>query len=231
VNLLVTGSTGFVGSHLLEYLDSQLDANCIGISRKPSGNPDSICCELTDYKQVEDIIEQTQPALIFHVAGSFSNDFETDVSNNILAAKNILEATVKHKLDARIMLMGSAAEYGEINSVDNPVTEQQSLNPISVYGWSKAAQSLLASVYANKHGTRVTVARTFNLLGESMSEMLFAGRVEQQIRDVLAGNSNRITVGRLDSKRDYIDIDSACEMYLAIATKGVPGETYNVGSE
>jgi len=230
VNVLVTGASGFVGSHLLEYLESQLGATCTGISRTPSDQPNTVDSELTDYRQVDDVIESIQPSLIFHVAGSFSNDFETDYSNNVLAARNILEATVKYKNNTRIMLMGSAAEYGEVSAGDNPVTEQQKLNPISVYGWSKAAQSLLAPLYANKHGLAVMVARTFNLLGEGMSDKLFTGRVEQQIRQVLAGNAERITVGNLDGKRDYIDIDSACAMYLAIATKGLPGEAYNVGS-
>ena len=230
MNLIVTGSTGFVGSHLLSYLDSQLEADCIGISRAPSDSPNSVYCELTDYSQVEETIGDIKPSLIFHVAGSFTNDFETDSSNNILAAKNILDATVSLNMNVRVMLMGSAAEYGEIKSHDNPVTEAQDLNPISIYGWSKAAQSLLASMYANNYGSRVMVARTFNLLGEGMSDKLFAGRVEQQIRDVLSGTTDRIRVGGLDSKRDYIDIDSACAMYLAIALKGLPGEIYNVGS-
>jgi len=230
VNLLVTGASGFVGRHLLKYLDSKMDASCIGICRTPSACPDAICCELTDHTQVDDMIRVTQPSLIFHVAGSFSNDYETDTSNNILAAKNILEATAKYKKDVRIMLMGSAAEYGDVNNQDNPVNEQQKLNPISIYGWSKAAQSLLAPLYLNKYGLEVMVARTFNLLGENMSARLFTGRVEQQIRDVLAGKADRITVGSLDAKRDYIDIDSACAMYLTIATKGQPGEIYNVGS-
>lgn len=230
MNLLVTGASGFVGRHLLKYLDSEMDARCIGICRTPSTDPDTVCCELTDYTQVADVIRETQPSLIFHVAGSFSNDFEIDSSNNILAAKNILEAAAKYKKDARVMLMGSAAEYGDINNQDNPVNEQQKLNPISIYGWSKAAQSLLAPLYLNKYGLEVMVARTFNLLGENMSTRLFTGRVEQQIRDVLAGKTDRITVGSLDAKRDYIDIDSACVMYLTIATKGLPGEAYNVGS-
>lgn len=230
MNILVTGASGFVGSHLLRQLESKLGANCTGISRTPSDKPDTVYCELADYRQVDDVIETIQPSLIFHVAGSFTNDFETDYSNNILAAKNILEATIKHKNNTRIMLMGSAAEYGEVSTEDNPVTEQQKLNPISVYGWSKAAQSLLAPLYSSKHGLAVMVARTFNLLGEGMSDKLFTGRVEQQIRDVLAGKADRITVGNLDAKRDYVDIDKACAMYLAIAMEGLPGEIYNVGS-
>lgn len=230
MNVLVTGCSGFVGRHLLAYAGTQLDANCIGTTRSPSNDSNTVYCELTDYRQVDDVIEQVQPELIFHAAGSFSNDFETDSLNNIVAARNILDAVVNHKPDARVMLMGSAAEYGEVEAGENPVNEQHKLGPISIYGWSKAAQSLLAPMYYSQHGIKVMVARTFNLLGEGMSEILFTGRVEQQIRSVLAGKEERISVGSLDAERDYIDINSACAMYLAIATKGEAGEVYNVGS-
>ena len=230
MNVLVTGATGFVGRHLLTYLAAHLEANLTGLTRIASDNRAIASCELTDARQVNSIIKSLQPALVFHVAGSFTNDFETDYASNVLAAKNILEACAVHSRDSRIMLMGSAAEYGEVCHQDNPVREERLLNPISVYGWSKAAQSLLAPLYANRYGLAVMVARTFNLSGAGMSERLFTGRVERQIADVLAGKASRISVGALDAKRDYIDIEDACAMYLSIATKGLPGESYNVGS-
>lgn len=230
MNVLVTGASGFVGSHLLAYLGAHLEANLSGLTRIASDNPGNVSCELTDSKQVNSIIKSLQPALVFHVAGSFTNDFETDYASNVLAAKNILEACALHSRDSRVMLMGSAAEYGEVCHQDNPVNEDRLLNPVSVYGWSKAAQSLLAPLYANKYGIAVMVARTFNLSGPGMSERLFTGRVERQVADILAGKASRISVGNLDAKRDYIDIEDACAMYLSIAAKGQPGEIYNVGS-
>lgn len=230
MNFLVTGATGFAGSHLLKYLESIPDAHCIGTSKTPADNPNIVRCELTDDRQVEDVIEKAQPAVIIHAAGSFSHDFETDYMNNVVAAKILLDATLKYRKDARVVLMGSAAEYGHVSSRENPVTERRALKPISVYGWCKAAQSLLAPLYTNMHGMKVMVARTFNLSGKGMSDRLFIGRVEQQIHDVQSGKASRIVVGNLDAKRDYIDIEDACAMYLAIATRGRPGEVYNVGS-
>ncbi len=230
MKILVTGMSGFVGRHLINFLNTELEATCVGVTRTPLDTPNTICCELTDYDQVEKTIKETRPSHIFHVAGSFSNNFETDFRNNVLTSKNILDATVKHKYNTRIMLMGSAAEYGEISDSDNPVTEQQPLNPLSVYGWSKAAQSLLAPLYANQYGLEVMIARTFNLFGNGLSEKLFVGRVEKQILGMQAGTNKQIKVGSLDSQRDYIDIEQACKMYLTIATKGVAGEAYNVGS-
>lgn len=126
--------------------------------------------------------------------------------------------------------MGSAAEYGEISNNDNPVTEDHPLNPISIYGWSKAAQTQLAHLYVKTYGVNIVIARTFNLIGKGMSDKLFVGRVEKQIDAVLSGDAENISVGSLDAERDYIDIENACTMYYTIAVKGKAGEAYNVGS-
>ena len=230
MKVLVTGASGFAGKHLIAYLQSLLHANCIGVTRTARNDPGTVFCELTDHRQVDELVEKFRPTLIFHLAGSFSNDFENDYYNNVMAAKNILEAVLKYDAGTRIMLMGSAAEYGDVGADQNPVSEQQVLKPVTVYGWSKAAQTMLASYYASKHSLNVTVARTFNLAGKGMSDRLFMGRVQRQIRDIKSGSARRISVGSLASKRDYIDIDSACAMYYTIATRGEPGEVYNVGS-
>lgn len=227
---LVTASTGFAGSHMLQYLKQNTDDSCYGLSRSSATSNDTLCCDLSDAAAVNTIISQLEPELIFHMAGSFSNNFDIDFSNNVHAAKNILDAVINNGLSTRVLLMGSAAEYGEISAHENPVSENHTLRPISIYGWSKAAQTQLASVYASTHGVNVSVARTFNLKGNGISEQLFVGRVEQQIKAVLDKSASRITVGNTQAKRDYIDIKDACRMYHLIATRGIAGEVYNVGS-
>ena len=126
--------------------------------------------------------------------------------------------------------MGSAAKYGEVVAANNPISEQQILQPISIYGWTKAAQSQLASVYVQSFGVDVMVARTFNLIGGGASDKLFIGRVQKQINAVLAGAATRIQVGNVDAIRDYLDIHKACEMFQHIASKELYGEVYNVAS-
>ena len=230
MSTLVTGASGFVGRHLLAHLKSRSDSRCIGITRTRSNDKGAVVCDLGDKSQVDETIKQLQPSLIFHVAGSFSNNFETDLQNNVLCTKNILDSVMEHQPTARIMLMGSAAEYGEIKRSENPVAEDHALNPISIYGWSKAAQTQLANLYFKTYGIDIVIARTFNLIGKGMSDKLFVGRIEKQIAALLAGEKENITVGNLDAERDYIDIEEACALYYEIATKGKSGETYNVGS-
>jgi len=230
VSILVTGASGFVGRHLLAHLRSCSDLRCTGLTRNPSDDDGTIVCDLNNKDQIDKVIKELQPSIIFHVAGSFSNNFETDFQNNVVSSKNIFESIRQSQPKARIVLMGSAAEYGEIKSNENPVTEEQPLNPISIYGWSKAAQTQLANLYFKTYGLDIVIARTFNLIGKGMSDKLFVGRIEKQIDAVLAGKEKNITVGNLDAKRDYIDIDKACALYYKIAQKGKAGETYNVGS-
>lgn len=230
MNILVTGASGFVGRHLLDYLKDQTNSRCIGLTRTVSDNDDSIACDLTNQDQINKVIKQFKPELIFHAAGSFSNIFETDLENNVVCTKNLLDSIRDHSPDSRVMLMGSAAEYGEIKNSNTPVAEDHPLKPISIYGWSKAAQTQLAHTYTKTYKLNIVIARTFNLIGKGMSEKLFVGRIEKQIEEIHSGKIKRISVGDLSAKRDYIDIKKACTLYYAIATKGKAGETYNVGS-
>jgi nucleoside-diphosphate-sugar epimerase len=230
MSILVTGASGFVGSHLLDYLKHRTGLTCYGLSRRHPDDALIHICDLADRSRVEETIRRLKPELIFHMAGSFSNDFVTDFGNNVLAARHLLDAVATAELPARILLMGSAAEYGDLAPEQSPVAETQVLRPVSVYGWTKAAQTQLATLYASTFGLDVMVARSFNLLGRGVSEKLFVGNVQKQIDAVLAGERNGISVGRLDAERDYIDIHDACALYYAIATQGAAGEVYNVGS-
>lgn len=232
MSILVTGASGFVGRHLLAHLKNNSDANCIGLIRNSSkkNEDDTVICDLNDKAQIDKLVKKLQPSLIFHTAGSFSNDFETDFQNNVVCTKNILDSVKENSPTSRVLLMGSAAEYGEISNHENPVAEDHPLNPISIYGWSKAAQTQLAQLYVKTYSVNIVIARTFNLIGKGMSDKLFVGRVEKQINAVLSGEAENIFVGNLDAERDYIDIESACAMYYIIATKGKIGEAYNVGS-
>lgn len=230
MSILVTGASGFVGSHLLDYLRHNTSSTCYGLSRQHPDDAHMTCCDMADDMRVAETMRLLKPSMIFHMAGSFSNDFVTDFQNNVLAARHLLDAVAAAELPARILLMGSAAEYGDLSREQNPVPETLALRPVSVYGWTKAAQTQLATLYASTYGLDVMVARTFNLLGRGMSDQLFVGNAQKQIDAVLAGRTDRISFGSLDAERDYIDINDACALYYSIACNGVSGEVYNVGS-
>jgi GDP-4-dehydro-6-deoxy-D-mannose reductase len=231
VNTLITGVSGCLGRHLLQYLQQhQPTLQCHGVARRCAQNHHLHACDLADAYRVDELIAALRPQRVFHLAGSFSNDFDTDFKSNVLNTRNLLDAIAAHAPLARVVLIGSAAEYGHIAHDENPVAETHPLRPISVYGWSKAAQTHLASLYHSSHGMKVMVARLFNLLGDGISTRLFIGNVQQQIAELHAGKRQTISVGNLDGQRDYIDVAAACEQLNLIASRGEGGEVYNVAS-
>ena len=229
IKVLITGASGFTGSHLVGHLQQnpELRIYCVNRNRVQD---DSCTCELTNYESVDNLIQATQPNQIYHLAGSFSNNYDIDYANNVLATKNILDSLLKHQISCRVLLIGSAAEYGLVKEEDNPVKEDQPLNPVSIYGLTKTYQTHLMNFYCQVHDLDIVMARTFNLLGKNISNRLFIGSIFQQIEHYKNGDIKKIILGDLQSKRDYIDVHEAVEYYETIMNNGKKGMVYNVGS-
>ncbi len=169
--------------------------------------------DLSDYDSVKMIIGTVKPDQIYNFAGSFSNDYALDYKVNVLLTKNIFDSVIELKLDSRILLVGSAAEYGAIDEKDNPINENYPLNPVSVYGLTKVYQTNLMNFYYKIKNINVVMARTFNLRSSNISEKLFIGRLYKQIDEYKKGVITKISLGNLQNKRDYIDIDEAVMRY------------------
>ena len=229
IKVLITGANGFAGSHLVKRLQQNPELRICCINRNKAYD-ESYVCELTNYESVSDLIQETQPDQIYHLAGSFSNDYDIDYANNVLATKNILDTLLKHRVSCRVLLIGSAAEYGLVKEEDNPVNEDQPLNPVSIYGLTKVYQTHLMNFYCQVHNLDIVMARTFNLLGKNISDSLFIGRFFQQIEQYKNGDTKKIILGDLQSKRDYIDVQEAVKYYEIIMNHGKKGMVYNVGS-
>jgi GDP-4-dehydro-6-deoxy-D-mannose reductase len=228
MTILVTGSNGGLGKSLVPLIQAHYtDDKVVETSR--SGDSKHRC-DLKDSSAVHDLIRLVKPQIIFHLAASFTGDFDKDVEVNVRAFQNICESLIKEGLTARVIVFGSAAEYGIVRPNENPISEDHTLMPLSVYGLTKFMQTELAQSYARETEIEVVVARLFNLAIPGLSSRLFYGRAEFLINQFIDGQIDSLDFGNLDSQRDYIGLTDAAEQIFLVADHGISGEVYNVGS-
>ncbi len=223
--ILITGGGGFIGRALAAHLRAGGKKNVVQADLAAGAG---VRCDFSDRTKVLKLLAGLKPRKIYHLIGVFTGGYEENYKVNFLSAKNILDAVLELKLPCRVLLVGSAAEYGLPGK--NPVAETDPLRPMTPYGFTKMLQSRLGEFYVRAYGLDVVVARVFNLAGQGISEALFPGRVNRQIKDFKRGRTSRIKVGRLDSYRDYLPVEEAAAAMALVMDRGAAGGIYNVGS-
>ncbi len=222
----VTGSSGFVGRHLVEALRARGDTvACLDRSA-----PEAV--DVTDGEGLRRRLAEFGPDVVFHLAASSHvgdswNDPVLSFRVNAEGALNVLRAG--RDLDARrIVLVGSAEEYGKADPTDLPLTEEAPLRPLTPYGAAKVAADFLGLQAFLGDGLPVVRVRPFSHTGPGQSPRFvvpaLAGRVAAAERD----GSEVVRVGALDPVRDLTDVRDVVRAYLLLAESGVPGEVYNV---
>lgn len=224
--ILITGATGALGRAFTRRLRAMSSDFILFMPSR--GNADC-SLDLRHPDQIQYAFERAHPDLILHLAATFSDDFDEAYAVNVAATRYLLAAVEASGRRVRVLLVGSAAEYGPVTPDENPISEEHVLHPVSVYGLTKAWQTELAYLHAQR-GTDVVVARIFNLLGPHLSERLFVGRLHKQIDEIRRGERSRIEVGLLSAMRDYLAIDDAVTQLLAIVDYGEAGKVYHVAS-
>lgn len=234
--ILVTGATGFAGSHLLERLPPA--AHAIAWSRaggRPApaqGGVQWQGVDLLDRAAVRDALRAARPDLIYHLAGaphvgsSFDNPAEP-LAINALGTHHLLSAVADEAPAARVVVVTSAMVYGPSSSAH---TEDSPLVPGSPYGLSKLAQDRLAALAAGD-GINLVIARPFNHTGARQDASFAIPGFAQQIARIEAGLAEPVLrVGNLDAERDISDVRDVVDGYAVIAAGGTAGTAYNVCS-
>jgi len=224
--ILVFGANGFSGSNFIKYVKYNTSDAIIGVTRA-NYDRDYEVVDITNIANVERIILNVKPNYIINFSGSYSNDYDNDYKVNVLGSKNILDTVLKKGLlNIKILLIGTSGEYG-VKDYD-PICENHSLFPSSIYALTKVFQAELASFYSKILKLNVCLVRTSNLIGPWMPEKLFIGNFFKQ---ALSVDKNKIiTIGSEGAYRDYLDIRDAVSAYYGILKQGVSGEVYNLGS-
>lgn len=241
---LITGISGFVGSHLAEYLLEHTDWQVAGTVYGPEGNIAHLRdrlelypAELSQLETVVSIVKQVKPDYIFHLAAqplpslSLRDPWGT-LAVNIRLQLNILEAVARLGLPARILVVGSSEEYGLVKPDELPIKETNPLRPTSPYAVSKVAQDMLGLQYHLSHKLLTIRVRPFNHIGPRQRLGFVAPDFASQIAEAEAGlREPVIQVGNLEPQRDFSDVRDVVRAYHLLITQGEPGEVYNVGSE
>ena len=228
--ILITGVRGFLGSAMINYLNrSQNVYEVYGLARHSSSKMAHIIkCDLLNAKAVRTVIENLKPAYIFHFAGGRLSDDRATLEANFETTKNVLDAVMALKLKTRIVLPGSAAEYGNIKN-KTLITEECLPKPLGWYGFVKLLQTNLGLFYA-RQGLDVVVVRMFNICGANTPTTLAIGGFVQQIVAIENEAEPVIRTKNLGGKRDFLDIEDVCRGLWLVAQKGKSGELYNLCS-
>lgn len=209
--VLVTGATGFVGSHLVRAL-RQLGATVVGITSK-SAFRETVTCDIRNFKELQKLFETKRVTMCFHLAGlaqvetgqmSPHPTFET----NITGALHVLECCRQFQV-RKVVIASTSHVYGE-NKV--PYREQYIPKPTRPYETSKACIDLLAMSYARTYRVPVYIARFVNIYGPG--DLNFTRLVPKTIRSVLSGTAPEMWGGR--AIRDYLYIDDAVNAYIRL---------------
>ena len=144
---------------------------------------------------------------------------------------HLLEAVRQECHSTRVLLVGSAAEYGFVGKDELPVIENTPCRPHGPYGLSKYASTLTGLDWSRQFGIKVVIARPFNIIGAGISPNLFAGALMARAREALARPGDPVVkVGNLDSQRDFIAVEDAVEAYMLMLEGDYWGEVFNICS-
>ena len=244
MRILITGITGFVGSHFAEYALEQ-GAEVFGSYRwrSKTENIDHLAgrirlveCDLRDVSSVQHLLDASRPDAIIHLAAqsfvgsSWQAPAETLLINT-LSQVNLLEAIRQRSGRPRFLVVGSSEEYGAVYESELPITEDNPLRPLSPYAVSKVTQDLLGYQYFKSYGLPIVRSRAFNHEGPRRGDVFVTSNFARQIAEIEAGlREPVIHVGTLRTKRDYTDVRDIVRGYWLLLVRGEPGEVYNLCS-
>jgi len=240
---LITGITGFVGSHLTESLLADGVA-VAGLARAPqwAAGAEHLAdrvkvhvVELSDAEGLSQIVRNEQPTEIYHLAGLASvpvsiREPALAWQVNFLGSQNMYAALEQEAPSARLLSVSSGTVYGKPPSALGPIHERTPFNPTTPYSQSKLAADLLGLQWAHERGLPVFVVRSFNHIGPRQQGEFALADFAQQIAAAEGGASALLRCGDLSVSRDFLDVRDVVRAYRTLMDRAEPGEAYNLAS-
>ncbi len=244
MRVLITGITGFVGSHMAEYALAK-GAQVFGSTRWRSKTENIehlrskvtfIESDLRDLSSVRALLEISVPDYIVHLAAqsfvgvSWHAPAET-LTTNIISQVNLLEALRGLKMSPRFLAVGSSEEYGLVLEGEVPIKETNPLRPLSPYAVSKVTQDMMAYQYFKSYGLPIVRSRAFNHEGPRRGDVFVTSNFARQVAEIETGLREPVVyVGDLTPRRDYSDVRDIVRGYWLLLERGEAGEVYNLCS-
>jgi GDP-4-dehydro-6-deoxy-D-mannose reductase len=241
---LITGFSGFVAKHFLDFLDMQATpAYVLGVDiHKPEFNIygfKHVHCsfeqtDLLNKDQVDNIIYQFQPAYILHLASFSSVAFSwknpiASFANNTNIFLNLLEKVRGMNLDCRILSIGSSEEYGNVKEAGMPLYESHTLNPVSPYAVARVSQEMLSKIYVDGYGMDIVMTRSFNHIGPGQKDLFVISSFAKQLVALTKEDKGaELVTGDISIIRDFVDVRDVVRAYYLLFKKGRKGEVYNI---
>ena len=245
MNVLITGITGMVGSHLAEYiLKNHPDVRVHGLIRwrSPLDNIRTINAHITlhqgdlrDLNSLIEVLRAAKPDRIFHLAAqsyvtvSFRAPVDT-LHTNVIGTTNLLDAVRLSGLSPLIHICSSSKVYGQVREDEVPIKETNPLRPASPYAVSKVGEDMIALQYFLSYGMKILRTRMFTHTGPRRGDVFAESAFAKQVAEIEAGvRQNPMKVGNLQSVRTIADVRDAARAYWLLLEKCQPGDVYNIG--
>lgn len=246
--ILITGFSGFVARHFVDYLSSlKINVEICGIDiKEPSYDIEQYLprlkirfkiLDMTDVEQMAVLFQEFTPDYILHLAAyssvaySWENPAESFMNNSNIFL-NLIKAVQEYNLGCRVLSVGSSEEYGNVDKDDLPVGENHLLHPNSPYAVARVSQEMLSKIFAETFHLNIVLTRSFNHIGPRQDVRFavpgFINRILNLKRSGL--ELGEIETGDITVVRDFVDVRDVVRAYYLLLLKGKSGEIYNVCS-
>jgi len=217
----------------------------VGSERKPAPLPPDLSAsidstryryvstDMLDEAGVQTMIAEVRPNVIVHVASALRDDAtKTLFETNVMGTEHLFHAVALAGLSStRIVVGSSGSVYGAVTDEKLPIDEATPTAPFDMYSISKVAQEHVARMLSLRYGIATVIVRIFNIVGAGQDERHFCGHMAAQIVDIeTERRPPMLSIGPLDTTRDFIDVRDVADGLIAAATRGDSGATYNLAS-